>query len=71
MKWCSGHPKTCKSIKNQKWKVFTKPILSSIFVEESDNNFLHCYYEIFIVALKNCSDQDKKEKKNHMSKKCL
>ena len=32
---CSGHPKTCKSIKDWKSKICTKPILSSIYVEES------------------------------------
>ena len=31
----SGHPKACKSIKNRKSKIFTKPILSSVFTEES------------------------------------
>ena len=32
---CSGHPKMCKFIKNRKWKICTKPILSSIYIEES------------------------------------
>ena len=35
VKPCSGHPKTCKSIKNRKSKTCTKPILSSIYIEES------------------------------------
>ena len=34
---CSGHPKTCKSIKNRKSKICTKPILSSTYIEESKN----------------------------------
>ena len=33
----SGHPKTCKSIKNWMSKIWTKPIFSSIFIEESKN----------------------------------
>ena len=36
VKSSSGHPETCKSIENWKSKTFTKPILSSIYVE----NFL-------------------------------
>ena len=32
----SGHPKTCKSIKNRKSKICTKPILSSSYTEESN-----------------------------------
>ena len=36
-KSCSGHLKTCKSIKNRKSKICTKPILSSIYIEESKN----------------------------------
>ena len=41
VKLCSEHPKTCKSIKNRKWKFFTKPILSSVYVKESnyENSF--------------------------------
>ena len=35
VKSCSGHPKTCKSIENRKSKICTKPILSSICIEES------------------------------------
>ena len=31
----SGHPKTSKSIKNQKSKILTKPILSSIDIGKS------------------------------------
>ena len=37
VKSCSGHPKTCKSIENRKLKICTKPILSSIYIEESKN----------------------------------
>ena len=37
VKSCSGHPKTCKSIRNQKSKIFSKPTLSSIYTEESKN----------------------------------
>ena len=37
VKSCSGHPKTCKSNKNQKSKICTKPILSSAYIEESNN----------------------------------
>ena len=33
----SGHPKTCKSIKNCKSKIFTKPVFSSTYIEESKN----------------------------------
>ena len=35
VKSCSGHPKTCKSIKKRKSKICMKPILSSTYVEES------------------------------------
>ena len=35
VKSCSGHPKTCKSIKNRKSKIFTKHILSSSYTDES------------------------------------
>ena len=35
VKSCSGHPKTCKSVKNRKSKICTKPILSSSYIEES------------------------------------
>ena len=34
-----GHPKSCKSIKNRKLKIFAKPILFSIYAEESENIF--------------------------------
>ena len=34
---CSGHPKTCKSIKNRISKICTKGILSSTYIEESKN----------------------------------
>ena len=37
VKTSSGHSKTSKSIKNRKSKFFMKPILSSIFIEESKN----------------------------------
>ena len=36
VKSCSGHLKTCKYIKNRKSKMCTKPILSSIYIEESN-----------------------------------
>ena len=39
VKSCSGHPKTCKSIKNRKSKVCTKPILSSTYIEESKKKY--------------------------------
>ena len=38
VKSCSGHPKTCKSVKNRKSKICTKPILSSTFIEESNKS---------------------------------
>ena len=34
---CSGHPKTCESTKNRMSENFTKPILSSIYIEKSKN----------------------------------
>ena len=40
VKSCSGHPKTCKSIKNRKSKIFPKPILSSIQIEEIINRIM-------------------------------
>ena len=40
VKSCSGHPKTCKSIKNWKLKNFTKPILSSIYIDKNKNGVL-------------------------------
>ena len=33
---CSEHPKMCKSIKNRTLKILTKLILSSIYIEESN-----------------------------------
>ena len=44
VKSCSGHPKTCESIKNRKLKIFTKPVLFSIYTEESKNfiSYLSC-----------------------------
>ena len=30
----SGHPEKCKSIKNRKWKIFTRAIFSSVYIEE-------------------------------------
>ena len=37
VKSCSGHPEACKSIKNQKSKVCTKPILFLyIYIEETN-----------------------------------
>ena len=52
VKLCSGHPKTCKSIENRKSKTCTKPILSSICIEESKNIMwkfgqIHGYGDIF------------------------
>ena len=40
VKPCLDHLKTCKSIKNRKSKIFTKPILSSVYLEEN-NKELH------------------------------
>ena len=37
VKSCSGHPKSCKSIKNRKSKICTKPVLSSSYIEENKN----------------------------------
>ena len=37
VKSCSGLPKLCKSIQNWKSKICTKPILSSIYIEERIN----------------------------------
>ena len=37
VKSCSGHPKTCKSTKNRKSKICTKPIPSFTYIEESKN----------------------------------
>ena len=34
VKSCSGHPKTCKCIKNWKSEIFRKPIHSSSYTEE-------------------------------------
>ena len=39
VKSCSGHPKTCKSMKNRKSKICPKPILSSTYIEESKKKF--------------------------------
>ena len=40
VKSCSGHPKTCKFMKNRKSKICTKPILSSIYIEESKKKII-------------------------------
>ena len=40
VKSCPGHPKTCKSIKNWKSKICMKPILFSIYIEESKSILL-------------------------------
>ena len=40
VKSCSGHPKTCKFMKNRKSKICTKPILSSIYIEESKKKIM-------------------------------
>ena len=49
VKSCSGHPKTRKSIKNRKSKIWTKPILSSTYIEESNTNEDHG--ELFLVDI--------------------
>ena len=43
VKSCSGHPKSSKSIKNRKSKTFGKPILSSIYIEQSKK---HCVLQL-------------------------
>ena len=43
VKSCSGHPKMCKSIKNWKSKIFTKPMLSSIHIEENKKKTVRFY----------------------------
>ena len=52
VKSCSGHPKTCKSIKNRKSKICMKPILPSSYIEESKNKYswMKPYAEIRYVA---------------------
>ena len=40
VKSSSGHPETCKFIKNRKSKICTKTILSSIYIEESKNEWI-------------------------------
>ena len=40
VKSCWGHPKTCKSIKNKKSKICTKPIFYSVYIEESKKDSL-------------------------------
>ena len=42
-----GHPKTGKSIKNCKKRICTKPILYSIYIEESKNSDKLSYYHKF------------------------
>ena len=37
VKSCSGHPKTCKSIKNRKSKIFTKPMPFAIYRKNVQN----------------------------------
>ena len=44
VKSCSGHPKTCKFIKNRKSKICTKPVLSSMYIEESKKFETHCLF---------------------------
>ena len=52
VKSCSGHPKPCKSTKNRKTKIYTKLILSSIYIVESKNELnakitlVFCYSNI-------------------------
>ena len=41
IKSCPGHFKMCKFIKNLKSKIFTKWILSSIYIEESKRHITH------------------------------
>ena len=40
VKSCSKYPKTCKTIKNRKSKICTKPIFYSIYIDE---NKKQCY----------------------------
>ena len=42
-KSCSELPKTCKSIKNQKSKICTRSILSSIYIEESKDIIIQAW----------------------------
>ena len=49
VKSCSGHPKTYKSIKNQKSKIFMKPILSSVYIKES--NYLNVKQKHFFQSV--------------------
>ena len=44
----SGHPKTCKYIKNRKSKICTKPIISSSYIEESNKELQTEKHNIFI-----------------------
>ena len=50
---CLRHPKTCKSMKNRKSKICTKPILSSTYIEESkkrgQNLFLNYPTHFFVL----------------------
>ena len=48
IKTCSGHLKTCKSIKNWKSKNFTKPILFSIYILQKNLEVLLLMYVFFI-----------------------
>ena len=42
-KSCSGHPKTCKPIKNWKSKICTKPLLLAIKPENNCKNCSKCW----------------------------
>ena len=53
VKWCSGHPKTYKSIKNWKSEVCTKPMLFSTCAEESKNGIYSTYKQLKGEALLN------------------
>ena len=40
VKSCSGYSKACKSIKNLRSKICTKPVLSSMYIVESKNIYI-------------------------------
>ena len=45
----SGHPKTCKSIKNRKSKTFMETIFSPIYIEESKNISSNYFWNYFYI----------------------
>ena len=45
---CSGHPKTCQSIKNRKSKNCAKAILSPTYIEENKNGKAYDVYYYYI-----------------------